>query len=59
MWGTWVRSLGLEDPLEERMATCFSILVWRIPWTQNVEGYSAWGGKELNRTERLTLSLSW
>ena len=25
--------LGGEDPLEEGMATHFSILAWRIPWT--------------------------
>ena len=25
MWETWVRSLGWEDPLEESMATHFSI----------------------------------
>ena len=29
-----VRSLGWEDPLEEEMATHSSILVWRIPWTE-------------------------
>ena len=29
-----VRSLGLEDPLEEEMATHSSILAWRIPWTE-------------------------
>ena len=29
-----VRSLGWEDPLEEGMATHFSILAWRIPWTE-------------------------
>ena len=28
---TWVPSLGWEDPLEEGMATHFSILAWRIP----------------------------
>ena len=28
-----VLSLGQEDPLEEVMATHFSILAWRIPWT--------------------------
>ena len=28
---TWVQSLGLEDPLEEAMATHSSILAWRIP----------------------------
>ena len=27
---TWVRSLE-EDPLEEGMATHFSVLAWRIP----------------------------
>ena len=31
---TWVRSLGWEDPLEERMATHSSLLAWRIPWTE-------------------------
>ena len=27
---TWVQSLGREDPLEEGMATHFSILAWKI-----------------------------
>ena len=31
---TWVWSLGQEDPLEKRMATWYSILAWRIPWTE-------------------------
>ena len=31
--GTWVQSLGWEDPLEKGMATHSSILAWRIPWT--------------------------
>ena len=31
---TWVRSLGWEEPLEKEMATHPSILVWRIPWTE-------------------------
>ena len=26
--------LGWEDSLEEGMATCSSILAWRIPWTE-------------------------
>ena len=34
MWETWVRSLGWEDPLEKRIATHSSILVWRIPWIE-------------------------
>ena len=34
MLETWVRSLSQEDPLEKEMATHFSILAWRIPWTE-------------------------
>ena len=33
-WEIWVQSLGLEDPLEKEMATHFSILAWKIPWTE-------------------------
>ena len=33
MRGTWVRSLGREDPLEQGKATHSSILAWRIPGT--------------------------
>ena len=29
-----VRSLGWEDLQEEEMATCFGILAWEIPWTE-------------------------
>ena len=32
--GTWVQSLGGEDPLEKEMATHSSILAWKIPWTE-------------------------
>ena len=31
---TQVQSLGWEDPLEKGMETHFSILAWRIPWTE-------------------------
>ena len=34
MQEAWVWSLGQEDPLEEEMATHYSILAWRIPWTE-------------------------
>ena len=33
-----VRSLGQEGWLEEDMATCSSILAWRIPWTEEPGG---------------------
>jgi len=32
--GTWVPSLGWEDPLEKGTATHSSILAWRISWTE-------------------------
>ena len=35
---TWVRSSGQGDPLEEEMATHSSILVWKIPWTEEHGG---------------------
>ena len=35
MWETQVRSLGWEDPLEKEMATHFSILAWKTPWTED------------------------
>ena len=35
MQETWVWSLGWEDTLEKRVATHFSILAWRIPWTED------------------------
>ena len=31
---TQVLFLGQEDPLEEGMAIHYSILAWRIPWTE-------------------------
>ena len=33
-----VRSLGWEDSLEKEMATCSSILAWKIPWTEESGG---------------------
>ena len=35
-----VQPLGLEDPLEEEMATHSSILAWRIPGQSNLVGHS-------------------
>ena len=40
---TWVQPLGQEDPLEEEMATPSSILVWRIPWTEEPGGLQSMG----------------
>ena len=52
-----VQSPDQEDPLEKGMATYSGIPAWRIPWTEEPGGYSPWGCKESDKTERLTLSL--
>ena len=52
MQETWAPSLGREDPLEKGMAAHFSILAWRIPWTEE-------GLKESGMPELLTLLLYW
>ena len=43
MQETWVQSLGQEDPLEEEMAACSSILAWRIPQTEEPGGLQSMG----------------
>ena len=40
------------------MATYSSILAWRISRTEEPGSYRPWGQKELDRTERLILSLT-
>ena len=37
------RSLGQEDPLEKSMATHFSILAWRVLWTEEPGGLQSIG----------------
>ena len=39
--GVW--SLGQQEPLEEEMATHYSILAWRIPWTEETGGLHSMG----------------
>ena len=43
----WVWFLGQEDPLEEGMATHFSILTWEIPWTEETGGLSSMGSQRV------------
>ena len=56
---TQVQSLNREDPLEKETATHSSVLVWRIPWTAYLVGYSPWCCKESDTTEWLTLYLKY
>ena len=55
MQETWVQSLGREDPLEKEVATHSSLLPREIPRAEEPGGYSPWGCKESDTTERLTL----
>ena len=50
---TSVLSLGWEDLLEKEIIAHSSTLAWKIPWTEKLVGYSPWGCKELDMTERL------
>ena len=54
MQETQVRFLGREDPLEEGLATHFSILAWRIPWTEEPGGLQSMGSQRVGQTERLS-----
>ena len=47
---TWVLSLGREDPLEKEMATHFSILAWRTPWTEEPGGLQSMASQK-SRTQ--------
>ena len=42
---------GSRGSLEEGMAAHCSIAAWRIPWTEEPEGYSPWGPEESDVTE--------
>ena len=48
MQDTGIRSLGWKDPLNKEMATCSSILAWKIPWTEESGGLQSMGSQESN-----------
>ena len=47
----WVQFLGLEDPLEEGMATHSVLLPGESHGLRSLAGYSPMGHKELDMTE--------
>ena len=49
MQETQVWSLGQEDPLEKEMTTHASILVWKIPWTEEPGGLLSKGLQRVRR----------
>ena len=50
MWETGVRPLSWEDHVKKEMATHYSILAWRIPWTEEP------GGLQSMALQRITLA---
>ena len=55
---TQVLSLSQEDPLEKKMATHSSILVWRIPWSEEPGRLQSMGLQSQTRLSNLTNSLT-
>ena len=55
MQETQVHSLGWEDLLETEMATCSSILVWEIPWSEEPDGLQSMGMQKCLTTNQPTL----
>ena len=47
MQDTWVQYLGWEDPLEKEMASCSSILAWKIPWSEEPGGLQSMGSQRV------------
>ena len=45
-----VLSPAQEDPLEKGMATHFSFLAWRIPWTEELGGLQSMGSQRVDNT---------
>ena len=47
MQETWVQSLSWENPLEKEMEAYSSILVWRIPRTEEPGGLQSMGSQRV------------
>ena len=58
MQETWVQSLGQEEPLEKEWQPTPVFWPGISHGQKSLVGYSPWGTKPSDMTERLTLSLS-
>ena len=54
MQETQIQSLGWENPLKKGLVTHSSILVWRIPWTEEPGGLQSTGSQRIGH-ERATI----
>ena len=46
---------GLEDPLEQEMATHSNILAWKIPWTEEPGGRQSLGLQRIRHFKQLSM----
>ena len=60
---TWILALGGEDPLEKEMGAHSSILIWKIPWTEEPGGLQSIGSQKswtrLSEKQQFLLEYSW
>ena len=52
----WVQSVAQKDPLEEEMATDFSIFAWEMPWTEEPGGLQFMGSQRVRLDSRQFLT---
>ena len=43
----WAQSLGEVDPVEKVVATHFSTLAWRVPWTEDTDRLQSMGSQSV------------
>ena len=55
----WVWSSGWEDLLENEMATHSSILGWRVPWTEEPDGFQSMGSQRVWHNWAHAKAYSW
>ena len=55
MWETRVQSLGWEDPLQKEIATHFSTLAWKIPWTEEPGSLQSMGSQKVGHDQATSL----
>ena len=55
---TRVRALGWEDPLEKEMATHFSIIAWKISWTEEPGRLQSMGSQRVGHDFTFTFRVS-
>ena len=53
---TWVRFLGLEDPLEKETAIHSSTLAWKIPWMEEPDRLQSMGSQRVRHDRATSLT---